>query len=370
VPGRDYYEILGVARDADAASIKKAYRRLALQHHPDKNPGNKEAEERFKEAAEAYAVLSDPEKRRIYDQYGRAGLGSQGGFSGFDPEIFGDFADVLGDLFGFGGIFGGSGRRRRPRRGHDLRYDLPVTFEEAVRGTEKEIRVPRLERCGACDGRGARSEKDVETCSQCRGRGQVAYQQGFFTIARTCGRCGGTGRIIARPCSGCGGNGRVRVERSITVRIPPGVVTGVQLRVGGEGEASAEGGPAGDLYVVLEVAEHEFFHREGDDLFCEIPLSFAQAALGTRLKVPTLDGEEPLEVPQGTQSGAQFRLRGKGVPSLNGGRRGDQVIRVQVRTPRRLGQRQRELFEELARLEGKEVSERGLIDRVRDIFGD
>ncbi len=366
----DYYEVLGIARDADAASIKKAYRRLALKHHPDKNPGDKDAEERFKEAAQAYAVLSDPDKRRRYDQYGHAGLGAEGGFAGFDPEIFGDFSDVLGDLFGFSGIFGSARRRHRARRGPDLRYDLTLTFEQGVRGTETAIRVPRMERCIECGGRGARNDRDIETCSQCGGRGQMAYQQGFFTIARTCGRCGGTGRTIARPCTTCGGNGRTRVEREITVRIPPGVLTGMQLRVGGEGESGADGGPPGDLYVVLEVGTHECFSRERDDLLCEVPISFAQAALGARVKVPTLDAEEEIEIPAGTQSGSQFRLRGKGVSNLNGGRRGDQVITVQVRTPRRLGARQRELFEDLARLEGEEVGERGLFDRVRDIFGE
>ncbi len=367
---RDYYEILGVARDADGAVIKKAYRRLALQYHPDKNPGDKDAEEKFKEAAEAYAVLSDPGRRRRYDRYGREGLGSQGGFTGFDPEIFADFGDILGDLFGFSEVFGSRRRRRGPRRGPDLRYDLEIEFEDAVRGLETKIRVPRHERCADCGGRGARSESDVKTCPQCGGRGQVAYQQGFFTVARTCSRCGGAGRILTRPCPTCAGTGRLQKERELTVRVPPGVSNGVQLRVDGEGEASPDDGPPGDLYVVFHVKDHDVFEREGNDLLCEVPVSFAQAALGTRLKVPALEGEEDIDLPAGTQTGTTFRLRGKGVPDLNGGGRGDQVVTVVVRTPRRLSARQRELLAELGRLEGEEAPERGLFDRVKDIFGD
>jgi molecular chaperone DnaJ len=365
VSGRDYYEVLGVARDADSAAIKKAYRRLAVQYHPDKNPGNKAAEESFKEAAEAYAVLSDAETRQRYDQYGRAGLGGRGGFSGFDPEIFADFGDVLGDLFGLGDVFGSRRRRRAPPRGQDLRYDLEIELQDAVRGLDAVIRVPRLERCQDCKGRGAKDEKDIETCSQCGGRGQVAYQQGFFTIARTCSRCGGAGRVLKRPCAVCGGAGRIRKEHELHVRVPPGVSDGVQLRLNGEGEASLQ-----DLYVFLRVREHEVFRRSGDDLFSEIDVSFAQAALGARVRVKTLEGEQEIDLPPGTQSGTEFRLRGKGVPSLDGGGRGDQVVGAVVRTPRRLSPKQRELLEQLAHLEGDQTHERGLFDRVKDIFGE
>ncbi|HKQ62550.1 MAG TPA: molecular chaperone DnaJ [Candidatus Polarisedimenticolaceae bacterium] len=363
---RDYYEILGVGREADLAAIKKAYRRLALQHHPDKNPGDKAAEDKFKEAAQAYAVLSDPDKRRRYDAYGEAGLGAQG-FTGFDQDIFGDFGDILGDLFGFG-MFGGSGRRRRRAQpGRDLRYDLELEFEQAVRGLETRVPVARHERCSTCDGRGAPPD-GIETCSQCQGRGQIAYQQGFFTVARTCGRCRGTGRRIKQACPTCQGSGQVRSERALTVRIPAGVDDGMQLRMSGEGEASVDGGPPGDLYVVLHVREHAVFRREGLDLIVEVPLSFAQAALGAELRVPTLDGEQALSVPAGTQSGARFRLKGRGVPALDGGRRGDQHVVVRLNTPERLSAAQRELFQQLAKLE-EESGDRSLFDRVKDIFG-
>jgi len=368
---RDYYEILGIERDADGGEIKKAYRKLALQFHPDKNPGDKQAEERFKEAAEAYSVLADPATRQRYDQFGHAGVKGQGGFSGFDPETFADFSDILGDLFGLGGMFGGRGRRRGPRRGADLRYDLEIDLEDAVRGTEVTIGVPRSETCPDCEGRGARDPKDIKTCTQCGGRGQVAFQQGFFTIARTCGRCGGAGKTIAKPCATCEGRGRIRQERERIVKIPPGVADGIQLRLSGEGEA-AEGGGArpGDLYVVLHVRPHAVFERDGNDLHCEVGVSFAQAALGARVPAPAIDGEHEIDVPAGTQSGTQIRLRGKGVPGLNGDPRGDQVVHVMVRTPKRLSARQRELLEELARLDGDSTSDRGFFDRVRDVFGD
>jgi molecular chaperone DnaJ len=362
---RDYYEVLGVGRDADLSAIKKAYRRLAVRHHPDKNPGDPEAEERFKEAAEAYAVLSDPEKRQRYDLYGKSGVA--GGFQGFDQEIFADFGDILGDLFGFGGVFGGGRRRRRGRPGRDLRYDLEIDFEEAVRGLETRIRVPRLAACPDCGGSGA-AAGGVTTCSQCGGQGQVAFQQGFFTIARPCGRCEGTGRQITEPCTRCKGQGRLREERTLTVRIPAGVDEGMRLRMAGEGEEGSQGGPPGDLYVVLHVREHERFRREGRDILYEAPITFSQAALGAAIRVPTLDGDETLEVRPGTQSGERVRLKGKGVPSLDGRGRGDQYVVLVVRTPSRLGREQRELLERLAELEGRPAEERGLFDRVKDIF--
>jgi molecular chaperone DnaJ len=368
VGGRDYYEILGVERGADPATLKRAYRRLALKYHPDKNPGDKEAEERFKEAAEAYSVLSDPDRRARYDRFGRAGLGAQPGFTGFDPETFSDFADILGDFFGFGGIFGGARRGRGRRPGADLRYDLEIDFEEAVRGLQTRIRVPRLERCETCDGSGAKEQDGIRTCAQCGGRGQIAYQQGFFTIARTCGQCGGSGRIIVKPCSSCKGSGRVKRERTLQVRIPPGVDDGTRMRLGGEGEASTQGGPAGDLYVVLHVREHPVFRRDGAALRCDVPVSFSQAALGAKIPVPTLEGDEEIDLPAGTQSGTILRLQGRGVPSLDGRRRGDLLATVIVVTPTRITAERRKLFEQLAAMEGEDTSDRSLFDRVKDIF--
>jgi len=369
VSDRDYYEILGVARDADASAIKKAYRRLAVKYHPDKNPGDATAEENFKEAAEAYAVLSDPDKRARYDRFGRAGLGGQTGFHGFDPTVFGDFSDILGDLFGLGSVFGG-GRRRGPMRGADLRYDLEIDFEEAVRGMRTKIQIPRHGVCERCHGSGGEPPDGVATCPECAGRGQVAFQQGFFTIARTCGRCEGSGRVVRKACTACAGQGRIRQERTIDLRIPAGVGDGTRMRVGGEGEAGDRGAPPGDLYVVLRVRPHEVFRRDDRDILLDVPITFSQAALGVELKVPTLDGEDSLSVPAGTQHGTVFRLRGKGVPSLDGRGRGDQRITVTVRTPERLSADQRALFEKLAEIDGGDVGDdRGLFDRVRDIFG-
>jgi molecular chaperone DnaJ len=364
---RDYYEILGVSRDASSDDLKKAYRRLAVKYHPDKNPGDKAAEERFKEGAEAYAVLTDPAKRERYDRFGRQGLGAQPGFSGFDQEIFGDFGDILGNIFGFGSIFGGG--RRGPRVGSDLRYDLTLTFEQAASGVESPIVIPRLDRCRTCRGTGAEGKDGVKTCPTCRGRGQVAFQQGFFTIARTCGTCGGAGKTIVKPCKTCSGQGRVRSESTITVKVPAGVDDGMRLRISGEGEASPDGGPAGDLYVVLHVAPHAVFHRDGAHLHCDVTVSFAQAALGTSVRVPLIGGgEEELDVEAGTQSGTVFKLRGRGLPSLDRSGKGDLHVTIRVKTPRSLSPEQRELLEKLALLDGDETAERGLFDRVKDIF--
>lgn len=363
----EYYEILGVGRDAELSEIKKAYRRAAVKFHPDKNPGDKAAEDQFKRASEAYAVLSNDEKRQLYDRFGKRGVGVSGG--GMDREIFADFNDVLGDLFGFGSIFGGSGARGRGRgtAGRDLRYDLEIDFEEAVRGMETQIKVPRLEPCKTCDGQGA-APADLETCSQCGGRGQVAFQQGFFTIARSCGQCAGRGKRIVRPCGECKGQGRVRRESSLKVRLPGGVDDGVQLRMAGHGEAGTGGGPAGDLYVVVRVREHPFFQRVERDLVCQMSLSFAQAALGAELKIATLDGEESIRVPPGTQSGTEHVIRGKGAPGLDGRGRGDIRVQLQVRTPTRLSDEQRGLLQQLAELDGGETDEPGLFDRVKNIF--
>ena len=370
MPDTDYYEILGVSRDADPSTIKKAYRRKAMQYHPDKNPGDAAAEEKFKEAAEAYSVLSNAEKRQRYDAYGKAGLGVQPGFQGFDQEIFADFGDILGDLFGMGGGIFGGGRRRRGggQPGRDLRFDLEIEFEEAVRGMTTRIQVPRLDRCATCEGRGA-PEDGIETCGNCKGRGQVAFQQGFFTLARPCGHCRGTGSRITKPCDDCSGEGRVRVEREIEIRIPAGIDDGMQLRVSGEGEAGTGGAPPGSLYVAIAVREHTHFRRDEIDLHSIVEITFSQAALGAVLAVPVLDGEHKLQIPGGTQSGTRFRLRGKGVPDVNGRGRGDHYLTVQLHTPETLDGEQRELFESLARLEGEPGSTRGIFDRVKDIFG-
>jgi molecular chaperone DnaJ len=364
---RDYYEILGVTHDASADDLKKAYRRLALQFHPDRNPGDKAAEEQFKEAAEAYAILSDPVKRERYDRFGREGLGAQSGFAGFDQEVFGDFGDILGNLFGLGNIFGGA--RRGPRAGQDLRYDLEISFEQAAAGIEAPIVIPRLDPCGTCRGTGAKGKDGIKTCSTCRGRGQVAFQQGFFTIARTCGTCGGAGKRIVVPCAACAGQGRVRAEAQITIRVPAGVDDGMRLRISGEGEASPNGGPSGDLYVVLHVAPHAVFRRDGAQLYCDVSVTFAQAALGTVVRVPLIGGgEDEVEVEAGTQSGTIVRLRGKGLASLDRSGRGDLHVTIRVETPRSLSAEQRELLVKLAELDGVATSERGIFERVKDIF--
>jgi molecular chaperone DnaJ len=364
----DYYELLGVPRSASEQEIKSAYRRLALKHHPDRNPGNKEAEDRFKQAAEAYSVLGDPEKRRRYDVYGHAGVAGAGGF---DPTIFADFGDILGDFFGFGDIFGR--RRGGPRRGSDLRYNLDLSFEEAAFGTETHIQIPRSEPCAPCSGSGAAAGTSPTACSSCNGTGQVTFQQGFFSVARTCGRCRGSGRIVATPCRECGGSGQVAATRKLQIRIPPGVDNGSQLRITAEGERGLGGGPPGDLYVVLRVDEHAFFHREGDSLLCEVPVSVTQAALGAQVEVPTLDGGRvKLQVPEGTQSGASFRMRGHGVPRLGSKGRGDMHVTVRLVTPTKLTAAQRRLIEELSRtLPEPEIREkdRSILDKVKDILG-
>jgi molecular chaperone DnaJ len=364
--GRDYYEILGVPRNASDQEVKSAYRKLALQYHPDRNPGNKEAEEKFKEAAEAYSVLCDPDKRRRYDTFGHAGVGG----AGFDPTIFSDFGDILGDLFGFGDLFGR--RRAGPRRGADLRYTLEISFEEAAFGTETNIQIPRVEACAACGGSGSAPGTTPASCSACSGSGQVTFTQGFFSVSRTCGRCRGTGKIIANHCKECRGQGQVPSERKLQIKIPAGVDTGSQLRIGGEGEAGTAGGPPGDLYVVVRVQEHAFFKREGSNLYCEMPLSITQAALGTVLDVPTLDGGKTrVNVPEGTQSGTSFRVRGQGVPNLGARGKGDLHVAVRVVVPTRLTGEQRKLMEQLAKTlpvpEPKE-KERSLGDKLKDVM--
>jgi molecular chaperone DnaJ len=379
VAKRDYYEVLGVSRTATDAEIKSAYRKLAIKYHPDKNPGDHAAEEKFKEAAEAYAVLADGDKRHLYDRYGHAGLGSAA-TGGFDPNAFTGFEDILGglgDIFGFGDVFGGGRRRGGPQRGADLRYDLEISFDEAAKGTETAIQIPRQETCETCSGSGAAEGSRPTNCPQCQGRGQLRYQQGFFTVARTCGQCRGTGSIVTKPCATCRGVGRVQKERKLTVRVPPGIATGQRLRLTGEGEAGSPGGAAGDLYVVVHVQDHPFFHRDGNDLYVEVPLNFSTVALGGEIRIPTLDGEEPFKIPESTESGQSFRLRGRGMPDVTGRGRGDLFVTVKVITPKKLTRDQKKLLEQLASSLPKEKFEptpahqedKGLFDRVKDIFG-
>ncbi len=372
---RDYYEILGVPKTAADAQIKSAYRKLALQHHPDRNEGNKAAEEKFKEAAEAYAILSDGEKRARYDRFGHAGVSSQAG-AGFDPSTFAGFEDIFGGIFG---DFFGGGRHGGPERGSDLRYDLEISFEQSAKGVETAIQIPRLETCETCHGSGAAAGSSPTTCPQCQGRGQQRFQQGFFTVARTCSRCNGTGRIITKPCAGCKGAGRTTKERQLTVKIPAGIADGQRLRISGEGESGPQGGPAGDLYVFIEVAPHPFFRRDGNHLSCEVPLNFTTLALGGTIEVPTLDGHEGFKVPEGTQSGTVFRFRGKGMPDVSGRGKGDLYFTVQAVTPKKLNKEQRALLEQLSkalpteqiqpRPAGAPEDEKNLFDKVKDIFG-
>ncbi len=371
---RDYYEVLEVGRIASELDIKSAYRRLAVRYHPDKNPGDAAAEERFKEAAEAYSVLSDPDQRKRYDRFGHAGVAS--GAGNWSGQGFGGIEDILGDLFGFGDVFGaggarasGGGRRSAAQRGADLRYDLEITLEDAAKGMAANLRLPRLEACEVCKGSGAAEGTQVETCTTCNGAGQVRYQQGFFSVARTCATCRGTGRIVKSPCQNCKGEGRVEREKTIEVKIPAGVEMGSRLRITGEGEGGTQGGPAGDLYVVIHIAEHEQFERQGSNLYSSVPVTFSQAALGADTTVKTLDGEQQLKIPAGTQTGTVFRLRGSGMPVLGGRGRGDLFVSVTVTTPKTLTREQRKLLEQLAEVETSDLEDKGLMDKVRDIFG-
>ncbi len=364
---RDYYEILGVQKGASVDEIKKAYRRLAMQHHPDKNPGDPAAEEKFKEAAEAYGVLSDEEKRANYDRYGHQGLNGMGGF---DPNQFADFGDILGDLFGFGDFFG-TGRRRptRAARGADLRFDLTLTFEEAVFGKDVTLDVPRAVTCPTCTGTGAKPGTQPQTCGGCGGRGQIRFTQGFFAVARTCPQCGGAGKVIKDPCATCDGAGRVREEKKISVKVPAGVDDGSRLRVAGEGEGGHNGGPSGDLYVFLSVREHAKFQRRDYDIHAEQPISFTQAALGAEISTATIDGDETLKVPAGTQPNQVFRLKGKGVPYLDGSGRGDHFVHAVVRIPTTMNDEQRALLEQFAAIAGEErLEEKGVFEKVKDFF--
>ncbi|MBA3948737.1 MAG: molecular chaperone DnaJ [Acidobacteria bacterium] len=377
---RDYYEVLGVERSASDSDIKSAYRRQALKFHPDRNPGDAAAEESFKEAAEAYSVLADKDKRARYDRFGHQGVNA-GGPQGYDPTIFADFGDLfsnLGDVFGFGDVFGGRGRRGGPQRGSDLRYDLEISFDESFAGTESSVQIPRDETCETCTGTGAAEGTKPETCTECAGRGQLRYQQGFFTVARPCPHCRGTGRVIASPCPSCRGQGRVSQERTLKIKIPAGIADGQQIRLYGEGEHGLAGGPAGDLYVVIHVEEHAFYQRDGDHLFMQMPVTFPALALGARLQVPTPSGgPASIDIPPGTASGARLRLRGKGMPNVNGRGKGDLYVQVNVEVPKKVTKDQRAALETLAETmpmgtpaptetddDGKSVFE-----KVKDLFG-
>ena len=354
---KDYFRILGVSRDASEEEIKKSYRKIAMQYHPDRNPGNKEAEDKFKLASEAYEVLRDPEKREIYDRYGIEGLKGTGftGFRGFD-DIFSAFGDIFEDFFGFGSPYK---RRTRARQGADLRYDLKISFREAAFGIETEIDIPKNATCEECNGTGAKPGTYPTQCPNCKGTGQVTRSQGFFTISTTCSQCHGDGKFIPHPCKECRGAGKVRKNNKIQIKIPPGVDMGSKLRIRGEGEPGERGGPSGDLFIFIYVEPHDFFLREGDEIVCQIPISFPQAALGTEMEIPTLNGKKKISIPRGTESGEIFRIKGEGFPKLKGYGRGDQLVQVIVKTPKNLTKRQEEILREFEEASGRKEKEEG-----------
>ena len=370
---KDYYAILGVSHDADADSIKKAYRKLAMEYHPDKNPGDKKAEEKFKEIAEAYSILSDPQKRRQYDQFGSEGMRG-GGAGGFDPRGFGDPFDIFREVFGggFGDIFGmgggGGGRRSAAQRGTDLQVRLKLDLEEIGRGASKKLKIKKLIRCEKCGGTGAKSGTSMATCPQCQGRGEVAYRQGFFSISRTCGRCYGEGKIIEHPCSACDGEGRVRGETTLDVEIPAGVAEGQYLTIRNAGNVGIRGGPNGDVLVIIEEKPHDHFQRHGNDILYDLTISFPQLALGDEVEVPTLGGKARITIAPGTQSGKILRMRGKGIPNLNGGGAGDQLIRINAYTPAKLGDAEKDLLKQLAKFKSvyPEKTDKGLFEKMRE----
>jgi molecular chaperone DnaJ len=365
---RDYYEVLDVHRNASDTEIKKAFRKLAIQHHPDKNPDNKESEEKFKEITEAYEVLSDPQKRAQYDQFGHAGLGGSGGFYNGGFGAGSPFGDIFSDIFG--DIFGGGRQRGRGRRGDDLQYTLEINFEEAAFGVETKIEIPYDKRCEGCSGSGAKPGTEPKTCPTCLGAGQIRLQQGLFSISRTCSQCNGEGRVVDNPCTKCRGTGSVRDRKTLSVKVPQGVESGNRLKLVGEGGQGTKGGSNGDLYVLISVRDHSVFSREGNDVVCEIPISFTQAALGYEIEVPSLDGKVSLKIPEGTQSGKIFRMRGKGIPSLQGYGRGDQLVVIKVETPMNLNKQQKELLEEFARISGESTQpmSKGFFEKVKDIL--
>ncbi|NBM82160.1 MULTISPECIES: molecular chaperone DnaJ [unclassified Proteus (in: enterobacteria)] len=372
---RDFYEVLGLSKTADEKEIKRAYKRLAMKYHPDRNQGDKDSESKFKEIKEAYEVLSDPQKRAAYDQYGHAAF-EQGGFGGQGGGGFGgaDFSDIFGDVFG--DIFGGGRRQQRAARGSDLQYNMDLTLEEAVRGITKEIRIPTLETCDKCHGSGAKEGTSAETCSTCHGAGQVHLRQGFFTVQQPCPTCHGRGKVIKEPCSKCHGDGRVERYKTLSVKIPAGVDTGDRIRLSGEGEAGEQGAPAGDLYVQVHVRQHHIFERDGNNLYCEVPINFAVAALGGEIEVPTLDGRVKLKIPAETQTGKMFRMKGKGVKSVRSHGVGDLMCRVVVETPVKLNEKQKQLMELLGESFGGKGGEKNtprsksFLDGVKKFFDD
>ena len=369
----DYYEVLEVSRDASDQELKSAYRKQALRYHPDRNPGDHASEEKFKQASEAYQVLSDADKRAAYDRCGHAGLGAQGfGGGPFAGNV--DLGDIFGDLFGemfsMGGSARGASRSSRQQRGDDLRFDLTIDFEDAIFGTETEVKICRLETCRSCNGHGSASGRSPSVCSQCQGRGQIRYQQGFFSVARTCGACGGAGSVISDPCAACRGEGRAANEIKLNVKVPPGVEEGTRIRYGDEGDAGRGGGPKGDLYVILSIRPHDFFERHGHDLYCVLPISFPQAALGAEFEIPGIDGPINIKIPEGTQSGRELRVRGRGVPHLNERGNGDLIVKLMVQIPRKLNRAQRELVAKLAEtmsVDNKPTSP-SLMEKMKDLF--
>lgn len=359
----DYYTILGVSRDASEEELKKAYRKMALKYHPDRNQGDKESESKFKEINEAYSCLSDPEKRAHYDRFGTAeGVGAGAGFGGF-----GGFGDVFEEFFG--DFFGGFGRQGRPRpsKGADLRYDIELSLFEAASGLEKKIEVPRWESCQTCNGSGAKPGKGPVTCKTCNGTGQIRFQQGFFSVAKTCGDCGGHGSVILDPCSDCRGNGKIKKKRTLSVRIPAGVDKGTRLRMTGEGELGAQGGHPGDLYIFVNVKPHQFFKRYDQDIHCEVPINFTTAALGGEIEVPTLEDKAKLKIPAGTQSGYEFRLKGKGMPVVGSRSKGDQIVHVYIDVPKNLSTEQKELLRQLEEISGNGTS-KSFIEKFKEMF--
>ena len=369
----DYYEVLGVSRECTDQELKSAYRKQALKYHPDRNPGDRVSEEKFKEASEAYQVLCDPDKRAAYDRFGHAGLGAQG-FSG-SPFAGGvDLGDIFGDLFGemfsMGGTQSGAARGSRTQRGDDLRFDMTINFEDAFFGTEKEVKIRRLETCTVCTGKGSASGRGPSVCSHCQGRGQLRYQQGFFSVARTCAACSGTGSVISDPCTACRGEGRKTTEVKLNVKVPPGVEEGTRIRYGGEGDVGRVGGPKGDLYVILSIRPHDYFERHGADLHCVLPISFPQAAMGAEFEIPGIDGPVSIKIPEGTQSGKELHVRGRGFPHLNERGKGDLIVKVVVQIPRKLNRAQRELVAKLAEtmsVDNKPASP-GLMEKMKDLF--
>jgi molecular chaperone DnaJ len=372
---QDYYEILGISRGAVPEEIKTAYRRMALKYHPDKNPGNKESEEKFKSAAEAYSVLIDPEKKSIYDQFGHDGLKGQGfsGFSGFDTSIFNDFEDILGNFFnfGFGDIFGTrSGNKSYSKSGRDMALEMELTLEEASTGLEKEIKLNRMEYCPECKGSRMTPGTKKHTCPQCEGRGQVRYQQGFFALSRTCSQCGGEGEIIASPCRECRGSGKIKEKKTLRVKIPAGIDDGMRLRMEHESEVGDLGAPRGDLYIIIRIKKHKFYEREGNDLYCQIPISFTRAALGTKVEIPTLTGSEIVSIPPGTQPGHIIRIKDKGIKDIHSQRKGSLYIKTNIQIPVNLSKKQKEILRAFAESSGEKLDDvdKKLTDKMKKIF--